>query len=110
MIPTAGSERRPGADDPAADAVALTFREERAAVLATLIRHVGDFQLAEILALSIRAIRLADKYRRAATETETSQDVSSQEGLGAESRFDPTASLPAQARAPHTAMSLIAPS
>ncbi|MCW3048803.1 MAG: polymerase subunit sigma-24 [Solirubrobacterales bacterium] len=42
-----GSERRPGADDPAADAVALTFREERAAVLATLIRHVGDFQLAE---------------------------------------------------------------
>ena len=69
-----------------------------------------DIQLAEILALSIRANRLADKYRRAATETEPSQDVSSQEGLGAESRFDPTASLPAQARAPHTAMSLIAPS
>ena len=28
-------------------AVARAFREERAAVLATLIRHVGDFQLAE---------------------------------------------------------------
>jgi len=39
-------ERRPGATDPAA-AVELAFREERAAVLATLIRHVGDFQLAE---------------------------------------------------------------
>jgi RNA polymerase sigma-70 factor (ECF subfamily) len=39
-------ERRPGAVDPAA-AVELAFREERAAVLATLIRHVGDFQLAE---------------------------------------------------------------
>jgi RNA polymerase sigma-70 factor (ECF subfamily) len=37
-------ERRPG--DPAA-AVERAFREERAAVLATLIRHVGDFQLAE---------------------------------------------------------------
>jgi RNA polymerase sigma-70 factor, ECF subfamily len=40
-------ERRLAAGDPAAAAVALTFREERAAVLATLIRHVGDFQLAE---------------------------------------------------------------
>jgi RNA polymerase sigma-70 factor (ECF subfamily) len=39
-------ERRPGSDDPAA-AVERAFREERAAVLATLIRHVGDFQLAE---------------------------------------------------------------
>jgi RNA polymerase sigma-70 factor (ECF subfamily) len=39
-------ERRPGADDPAA-AVERAFRDERAAVLATLIRHVGDFQLAE---------------------------------------------------------------
>ncbi|HWC86473.1 MAG TPA: sigma-70 family RNA polymerase sigma factor [Solirubrobacteraceae bacterium] len=37
---------RPGAEDPAA-AVERTFREERPAVLATLIRHVGDFQLAE---------------------------------------------------------------
>jgi RNA polymerase sigma-70 factor (ECF subfamily) len=36
-----------GPDDPAAAAVARAFREERAAVLATLIRHVGDFQLAE---------------------------------------------------------------
>jgi RNA polymerase sigma-70 factor (ECF subfamily) len=43
---TAAGERRPGAPDPAA-AVELAFREERAAVLATLIRHVGDFQLAE---------------------------------------------------------------
>jgi RNA polymerase sigma-70 factor (ECF subfamily) len=33
--------------DPAATAVARAFRDERAAVLATLIRHVGDFQLAE---------------------------------------------------------------
>jgi RNA polymerase sigma-70 factor (ECF subfamily) len=39
-------ERRLGADDPAA-AVERAFRDERAAVLATLIRHVGDFQLAE---------------------------------------------------------------
>ncbi|TJZ58964.1 RNA polymerase sigma factor [Streptomyces piniterrae] len=39
---------RPGtaAGDPAAT-VERTFREERAAVLATLIRHLGDFQLAE---------------------------------------------------------------
>ena len=69
-----------------------------------------DLQLAEILALSIRANRLVDKYRRAATEAETSQDASSREGLGAESLFDPTASLPAQARAQHAAMSFIAPS
>jgi RNA polymerase sigma-70 factor (ECF subfamily) len=40
-------ERRPGMDDRAAAAVAQTFRDERAAVLATLIRHVRDFQLAE---------------------------------------------------------------
>jgi RNA polymerase sigma-70 factor (ECF subfamily) len=33
--------------DPAAAALAAAFRDERAAVLATLIRHVGDFQLAE---------------------------------------------------------------
>jgi RNA polymerase sigma-70 factor, ECF subfamily len=43
---TAPGERRPGSGDPAA-AVELAFREERAAVLAALIRHVGDFQLAE---------------------------------------------------------------
>jgi RNA polymerase sigma-70 factor, ECF subfamily len=43
---SAHGERRLGAEDPAA-AVARAFREERAAVLATLIRHVGDFQLAE---------------------------------------------------------------
>jgi RNA polymerase sigma-70 factor (ECF subfamily) len=42
-----GGERRSGAGDPAAVAVARAFRDERAAVLATLIRHVGDFQLAE---------------------------------------------------------------
>jgi RNA polymerase sigma-70 factor (ECF subfamily) len=39
-------ERRPVSQDPAV-AVELAFREERAAVLATLIRQVGDFQLAE---------------------------------------------------------------
>jgi RNA polymerase sigma-70 factor (ECF subfamily) len=39
-------ERRPGPGVPAA-AVDRVFRDERAAVLATLIRHVGDFQLAE---------------------------------------------------------------
>jgi RNA polymerase sigma-70 factor (ECF subfamily) len=44
---SAGNQRRPGLDDRAAAAVARTFRTERAAVLATLIRHVGDFQLAE---------------------------------------------------------------
>jgi RNA polymerase sigma-70 factor (ECF subfamily) len=33
--------------DDAAAALARTFRDERAAVLATLIRHVGDFQRAE---------------------------------------------------------------
>jgi RNA polymerase sigma-70 factor, ECF subfamily len=37
---------RPGGGDPAA-VVERVFREERGAVLATLIRHVGDFQLAE---------------------------------------------------------------
>ena len=39
-------EWRPESADPAA-AVESTFREQRPAVLATLIRHVGDFQLAE---------------------------------------------------------------
>jgi RNA polymerase sigma-70 factor (ECF subfamily) len=42
-----GREQRPSAGDPAAAAVARTFHDERATVLATLIRHVGDFQLAE---------------------------------------------------------------
>ncbi|HEY5318849.1 MAG TPA: sigma-70 family RNA polymerase sigma factor [Solirubrobacteraceae bacterium] len=37
---------RPGSGDPAAT-VERAFRAERPAVLATLIRHVGDFQLAE---------------------------------------------------------------
>jgi hypothetical protein len=69
-----------------------------------------DIQLAEILTLSIRANRLADKYRRAVTEAETAQDDSSGEGLDAESLFDSAASLPAQARAQHVAMSFIAPS
>ncbi|MCW2942574.1 MAG: putative polymerase, sigma-24 subunit, subfamily [Actinomycetia bacterium] len=36
-----------GMAGPAAMAAARAFREERAAVLATLIRYVGDFQLAE---------------------------------------------------------------
>jgi RNA polymerase sigma-70 factor (ECF subfamily) len=39
-------EWRSGGHDPAAT-VEQAFREERPAVLATLIRHVGDFQLAE---------------------------------------------------------------
>jgi RNA polymerase sigma-70 factor (ECF subfamily) len=39
-------EWRSGSADPAAT-VERAFREERPAVLATLIRHVGDFQLAE---------------------------------------------------------------
>jgi RNA polymerase sigma-70 factor (ECF subfamily) len=43
---TPRGERRPGDADPAV-AVERAFRDERAAVLATLIRHVGDFQLAE---------------------------------------------------------------
>ena len=33
--------------DPVSAAVARTFRDERAIVLATLIRQAGDFQLAE---------------------------------------------------------------
>jgi RNA polymerase sigma-70 factor (ECF subfamily) len=43
---TAGDQFGSCGGDPAA-AVARAFREERAAVLATLIRQVGDFQLAE---------------------------------------------------------------
>jgi RNA polymerase sigma-70 factor (ECF subfamily) len=43
---TTCGERRAGSGDPSA-AVERAFREERASVLATLIRHVGDFQLAE---------------------------------------------------------------
>ena len=39
-------EWRTGPEDPAAT-VERAFREERPAVVATLIRHVGDFQLAE---------------------------------------------------------------
>src|SRR5204862_4526937 len=45
--------RRPGVSrdarsaDAASDAIAAAFRGERAIVLATLIRQVGDFQLAE---------------------------------------------------------------
>jgi RNA polymerase sigma-70 factor, ECF subfamily len=39
-------ERRVADRDPG-DVVARAFRDERAAVLATLIRHVGNFQLAE---------------------------------------------------------------
>jgi hypothetical protein len=56
-----------------------------------------DIQLAEILALSIRANRLADKYRRVVSEE-----------LDAESLFEQAAAIPAQARAQHAAF--IAPS
>jgi RNA polymerase sigma-70 factor (ECF subfamily) len=38
---------RHASPDPVDAAIVATFRAERAAVLATLIRHVGDFQLAE---------------------------------------------------------------
>jgi RNA polymerase sigma-70 factor, ECF subfamily len=38
---------RRASPDPVDAAIAAAYREERAAVLATLIRHVGDFQLAE---------------------------------------------------------------
>jgi RNA polymerase sigma-70 factor (ECF subfamily) len=41
------SAARPSPADPVAAAVGAAFREERGAVLATLIRRVGDFQLAE---------------------------------------------------------------
>jgi RNA polymerase sigma-70 factor, ECF subfamily len=41
------SAGRPPSADPVAAAVGAAFREERGAVLATLIRQVGDFQLAE---------------------------------------------------------------
>jgi RNA polymerase sigma-70 factor, ECF subfamily len=44
---TAGWERRSGESDSAAAAIERAFRDERAAVLASLIRVVGDFQLAE---------------------------------------------------------------
>jgi RNA polymerase sigma-70 factor, ECF subfamily len=44
---SARDERRSGIGDRAVAAIARTFRDERATVLATLIRHVGDFQLAE---------------------------------------------------------------
>jgi RNA polymerase sigma-70 factor (ECF subfamily) len=40
-------ERPSGAPESAAAATERAFRDERTAVLATLIRHVGDFQLAE---------------------------------------------------------------
>jgi RNA polymerase sigma-70 factor (ECF subfamily) len=40
-------ERQSDVDDPAAAAVTRAFQDERAAVLATLIRQVGDFQVAE---------------------------------------------------------------
>jgi RNA polymerase sigma-70 factor, ECF subfamily len=40
---TGGAQRT----DPVADAIARAFRDERAMVLATLIRQAGDFQLAE---------------------------------------------------------------
>ncbi|MDX6332397.1 MAG: polymerase sigma-70 factor, subfamily [Streptomycetaceae bacterium] len=41
------SGRRAVVADPAGTAAVRVFREERAAVLATLIRYVGDFQVAE---------------------------------------------------------------
>jgi hypothetical protein len=60
-----------------------------------------DIKLTEILALSIRAIRIADKYRLPLTEEHPA-------GLGAdaESLFEQAASLPAQARAQHAGVSV----
>jgi hypothetical protein len=59
-----------------------------------------DIKLAEILALSIRAIRIADKYGLPLTEEHPA-------GLGAaESLFEQAASLPAQARAQHAGVSV----
>ena len=66
-----------------------------------------DIKLAEILALSIRANRLADRYGRASLD-KTSLDISSEDDLGAESLFEQAATLPAQARA-HAAVPFIAP-
>jgi hypothetical protein len=65
-----------------------------------------DIQLAEILTLSIRANRLADKYRGAAPELVPRADAA--EELDAESLFEQAASIPAQARAQHAAF--VAPS
>ena len=45
-------------------AVARAFRDERAAVLATLIRHVGDFQLAEDAVQDAYAAALSDVAAR----------------------------------------------
>jgi hypothetical protein len=65
-----------------------------------------DIQLSEILALSIRANRLADKYRRVAPEPVQRADAA--EESDAESLFEQAASIPAQARAQHAAF--VAPS
>ncbi len=64
-----------------------------------------DIKLAEILALSIRANRLADKYRRAACEP--APDADAAEELD-ERLFEQAASIPAPARAQRAAF--IAPS
>jgi RNA polymerase sigma-70 factor (ECF subfamily) len=44
---SSGRDRRSQGADPVAGAIDRAFRDERATVLATLIRYVGDFQLAE---------------------------------------------------------------
>jgi RNA polymerase sigma-70 factor, ECF subfamily len=44
---SAGKPPHRASRDPVGAAIGDAFRQERAAVLATLIRHVGDFQLAE---------------------------------------------------------------
>jgi hypothetical protein len=65
-----------------------------------------DMKLAEILALSIRANRLADKYRRAACEPAPNPDAADESD--AENLFEQAASIPAPARAQRAAF--IAPS
>ncbi|MET8140053.1 DUF6596 domain-containing protein [Sphaerisporangium sp. NPDC005288] len=47
MNTTEPSHLEPGTGDPAGAAVVRVFRDDRAAVLATLIRYAGDFQIAE---------------------------------------------------------------
>jgi hypothetical protein len=61
-----------------------------------------DIKLAEILALSIRANRLADKYRGAACEPVSDPDAADE--LDAKSLFEQAASIPAQARAQRAAV------
>ncbi len=88
-------------------AEAKLFESQLPAADADGADHSGmelDIHLADILALSIRANRLVDKYRRAVTEAQTSQDDSAGK-IWTQSLSIPAASLAAQARAERAAMS-----